>query len=112
MSIYDFLKVNEHYLHRMTWYTGMCGIAAMGLLLLLGIMRQSKYAQRNTDPRKNLFNINKAKLIKITCLGYLQSKSASPRLLGPVDVGLFAPCILNGEEHALPVLDSTSGSSL
>jgi hypothetical protein len=29
--IYDFLKINEQYLHRMTWYTGTCGITVMGL---------------------------------------------------------------------------------
>jgi hypothetical protein len=34
---------------------------------------------------KNFFKINKARLIKLTYLGYLKLKSASPRLLGPVD---------------------------
>jgi hypothetical protein len=33
MPIYDLLKINDKYLHRMTWYTGMYGITAMGLLL-------------------------------------------------------------------------------
>jgi len=33
MLIYDFLKVNEQDLHRMTWYTGTCGITAVSLLL-------------------------------------------------------------------------------
>jgi hypothetical protein len=58
---------------------------------------------------KKNFKINKVRLIKLTCLGYLQSKLASPRLLGPVGFGWFAPCMLNGEER---VLDLTSRSSL
>jgi hypothetical protein len=50
---------------------------------MLGIMQ--------ADPIKNFFMINKVKLIKLICSGYLESKSASPRLLGPVDYGWFTP---------------------
>jgi phosphosulfolactate synthase (CoM biosynthesis protein A) len=32
-TTYDFLKVNEQYLHRITWSTGTCSIMAMSLLL-------------------------------------------------------------------------------
>lgn len=37
MPIYDFLKVNEPYLYRMTWYTGTRSIMALGLLLCLAL---------------------------------------------------------------------------
>jgi hypothetical protein len=50
---------------------------------------------------KNFFKINKARLIKLTWSGYLQSKSASSKLLGRVDFGWFASCMLNGEERVL-----------
>jgi len=54
---------------------------------LLEFMRDSKHVPQNTDPIKNFFKINKAKVIKLTCLEYLQLKLASPKLLEPIDFG-------------------------
>jgi hypothetical protein len=48
-------------------------------------------------PLKNSLKIDNDRLIKLTCSGYLQSKSATSRLLGPVDFGWFAHCMLNDE---------------
>jgi hypothetical protein len=45
------------------------------------------YAAEYRSQKKNFLKINNVRLIKLTCSGYLQSKSTSPRLLGPVDFG-------------------------
>jgi hypothetical protein len=44
-----------------------------------------KFHEAEYRSQKNFFNINNARLSKLTCSGYLQSKSASPKLLGTVD---------------------------
>lgn len=59
--------------------------------------------------RKIFFKINKARLFKLTCSGYLQSKLTSPRLLRLVD---FETGMLNDEECVLRVLRLNSKSSL
>jgi hypothetical protein len=58
-------------------------------------------------PLKNSLKIDNDRLIKLTCSWYLQSKSATCRLLGSVDFGWFAHCMC-----VLRIFDSTSRSYL